>query len=77
MAAWDRILPVFICAQSCFCATVLHTQNPLGENRSPRSTAMQACRRDKPQLEIIRTANTRDDQMTRGKSKNISNRIQV
>jgi hypothetical protein len=34
----------------------------------------QACRRDKPQLETARPINTRDNQMVRGKCKNISNR---
>ena len=36
----------------------------------------QACRRDKPQSETERPANTRDNQMERGKGKNISNRNQ-
>jgi hypothetical protein len=36
----------------------------------------QACRRDKPQSETARLANTRDNQMEIGKGKNISNRNQ-
>jgi hypothetical protein len=36
----------------------------------------QACRRDKPQSETARPANTRDNQMARGKGKNISKRNQ-
>jgi hypothetical protein len=34
----------------------------------------QTCRMDKPQSERVRPANTRDNQMARGKGKNISNR---
>jgi hypothetical protein len=37
---------------------------------------MQTCRRDKPQSETARPVNTRDNQVARGKSKNISNRNQ-
>jgi hypothetical protein len=43
---------------------------------SPRSTDRQACRRDKPQSESERPANTRDNQIVRGKGKSISNRNQ-
>jgi hypothetical protein len=45
-------------------------------NWSPRSINIQASRRDKPQSETARPANTRDNQLVRGKSKNISNRNQ-
>ena len=41
-----------------------------------RNSDTQACRRDKPQSETARSANTRDNQMVRGKGKNISNRNQ-
>ena len=58
------------------CATALHTQIPPRESWSPRSTDIQACRRDKPQSETARPANTTDNQMARGKSKNTSNRNQ-
>jgi hypothetical protein len=44
------------------------------ERTDVRSTDIQACRRDKPQSEITRPANTRDNQMARGKGKNITNR---
>jgi hypothetical protein len=47
-----------------------------GENCSPRTADTQACRRDKLQSETARPANTRDNQMVRGKGKNISNRNQ-
>ena len=43
---------------------------------SPRSTDTQACRRNKPQSETARPANSRDNQMVRGKGKNISHRNQ-
>jgi hypothetical protein len=56
----------FICTLSWPCATALHTQILPGENWSPRSTDTQACRRNKPQLEKARPANTRDNQMARG-----------
>jgi hypothetical protein len=46
------------------------------ENWSPRNTDTQAYRRDKPQSETARPANTRDNQMARGKGKNMSNRNQ-
>jgi hypothetical protein len=39
-----------------------------------RNTDTQACRRDKPKSETARPANTRDNQMAKGKHKNISNR---
>jgi hypothetical protein len=55
-------------------ATALHIQIPPRENRSHRSTDTQACRTDKS--ETLRPANTRDNQMARGKDKNISNRNQ-
>ena len=58
------------------CATALHTQIPPGENWFPRSADTQACRRDKPQSETARPANTRDNQMAKSKHKNISNRNQ-
>ena len=51
-------------------------QTPPRESWSPRSTDIQACRRDKPQSETARPANTRDNQMARGKGKNISKRNQ-
>ena len=51
------------------CATAVHTQIPPGQNWSPRSSDTQACRRDKPQSETARPANTRDNQMSRGKGK--------
>jgi hypothetical protein len=49
---------------------------PLGESWSPWSTDTQACRRVNLQPEIARPDNTRDIQMVRGNSKNISNRNQ-
>jgi hypothetical protein len=49
-------------------------QIPPRESRSHRSTDTQACRRDKPQSDTVRPANTRDSQMVRGKG--ISNRNQ-
>jgi hypothetical protein len=52
------------------------TQILLGESWSPRSTETQACRRDRSQSETARPANTRDNQMARGKGRNISNRNQ-
>jgi hypothetical protein len=54
----------------------LHTQIPLGKNRSPRSTDTQVCGRDKPQSETARPANTRDNQRVRGKGKTTNNRNQ-
>jgi hypothetical protein len=41
---------------------------------SPRSADTKAYRRDKPQSETSRSANTTNNQMARGKYKNISNR---
>ena len=49
----------------------------LRETWSPRSTDTQACRRDKSQSETVRPASARDNQMSRGKGKNISNRNQA
>jgi hypothetical protein len=46
------------------------------ENRSPRNTDTQDCRRNKAQSETARPANTRDNQIVRHKGKNISNRNQ-
>jgi hypothetical protein len=43
---------------------------------SPRSSDTEACRRNKPQSEKRRSANTRDTQIKRGKDKNISKRNQ-
>jgi hypothetical protein len=72
--AGDRIFPVSTCIQDF--VTALHTQIPPGEKWSPRSTDTRACRRDKPQSETARPANTRDNQVARGKGKNLSNRNQ-
>jgi hypothetical protein len=58
------------------CATVLHNQVPPGESWSPRSPDTQTYRKEKPQSETAKPANTRDNQMARGKGKNISNRNQ-
>jgi hypothetical protein len=55
---------------------LFHTQIPPGENWYPKSTDRQTCRRNKPQSETAILANTRDNQMARGKGKNISNRNQ-
>jgi hypothetical protein len=71
--ARDRIPPVSPYAWEL---TLCHSQNPPKENWSPRSSDTQACRRDKPQSETARPANTRDNQMARGKGKNTSNRNQ-
>jgi hypothetical protein len=62
--------------QSWPCATALHTQIPPRESWSLRSTDTKAYRRDKPQSDTVRPANTTDNQMVRGKYKNISNRNQ-
>jgi hypothetical protein len=45
-------------------------------NSPQRELVPQASRKDKPQLETARPANTRDNQMARGKGKNISNKNQ-
>jgi hypothetical protein len=42
----------------------------------PGVLTKQACRKDKPQSETARQANTRDNKMARGKDKEISNRNQ-
>jgi hypothetical protein len=62
--------------QSRPCAPPLHTQMPPRENWSPRCAETQAYRREKPQSETARPANTRDNQMEGGTDKNISNRNQ-
>jgi hypothetical protein len=49
---------------------------PPGEKWSPRSADTQAYRRDKPQSETERPENTTENQMARGRHKNISNRNQ-
>jgi hypothetical protein len=76
--AGDRILLGSVFPPELIFTTALHTQIPPGENWSPRSTDTdtKACRRDKPQSETARSANTRDNQMAKGKGKNISNRNQ-
>ena len=61
---------------SSSCDTALYTQIHPRENWFPRSMDTQACRRDKPKSETARPANTRDNQMAKGKCKNISNRNQ-
>jgi hypothetical protein len=59
------------------CVTVLHTQiHPSRENWSPRSANKQANKRDKPQLETAWPSDIPDNQMAKGKGKNISNRNQ-
>jgi hypothetical protein len=55
---------------------VLHTQILPEESLSLRSAVTQACRRDKPQSETTRLANTRDIQMAKGKRKKLNNRNQ-
>jgi hypothetical protein len=54
------------------------TQVPPGESWSPRSadTGLQTHRRNKPQPETARTSNTRDNQMAKGKHKNLTKRNQ-
>jgi hypothetical protein len=49
-----------------------------GESCSSRSadTGFQAHRRDKPQPETAKPTNTRDNQMAKGKCKNLTNRNQ-
>jgi hypothetical protein len=74
--ARDRIILVFMCTPGLTSAIALHTQIPPRKNWSHRSTDSQASRRDKPQSETARPANTRDNQMMTGKGKNISNRNQ-
>ena len=70
----DRILLVSVCTVKLILQG--HTQIPPGENWSPRSTDTQACRRDKSKSETARPANTKDNQMARGKGKNITHRNQ-
>jgi hypothetical protein len=74
--ARNRILPVSICILELTSCHRSSYQIPPGENWSPRSTDTRACRREKQQSETARSANTRDDQMSRGKGKNINNRNQ-
>jgi hypothetical protein len=72
--SWDRVLPVAICTQELgLCAQVLP-----GESWSPRSAdiGLQAHRRDTLKPETARPTNTGDNQMVRGKSKNLINRNQ-
>jgi hypothetical protein len=57
-------------------ATAFLTQILPRESRSQKSTEREAYRRDKPQSETARPSNIRDNQMARGKGKNISNRNQ-
>ena len=64
----DRILLVSVCNPEL---TLCHS-SPY-PNSSQRELVSQACRRDRPQSET-RPANIRDNQMVRGKDKNISNR---
>jgi hypothetical protein len=52
--------------------TALHTQIPPGKNLSPRNIDTQAYRREKPKSETARPANIRDNQMVKGKHKNIA-----
>ena len=72
----DRILLFSSAPQSWPRATALHTQIYTREIWSHRSTDTQACRRDKPQSEAAKPANTRDNRIARGKDKNICNRNQ-
>jgi hypothetical protein len=55
---------------------VLYSQIPPRENWSLRSPETQACRRDKSKSKTARSTNTGDNQMAKGKLKNISNRNQ-
>ena len=55
---------------------MLHIQIPPEKSCSLRSADSQACRRDKSPSETARSANIRDNQMVRGKGKDISNRNQ-
>jgi hypothetical protein len=65
-----------------FCSLSAHPELSLFPNlihkfhieRTPRSTDTEACRRNKPKSETARPANTRDNQMSKGKCKKISNR---
>jgi hypothetical protein len=75
--AGDKILLVSLCTLSWPYATALHAQISPGENWSPRSTDTQAFRMNKPQSETAIPANTRDNQMAKGKGKNIGKGNQV
>ena len=61
------------------CSTALCTKVPPGKSWPPRSAdkVLQTHRRNKLQPETARTSKTRDNQMARGKHKNISNRNQA
>jgi hypothetical protein len=72
----DRNLLVSICTLELTLCHGSPYPNYSWRELSPRSTDIQAYRRDKPQSETARPANTRDKQILRGKGKKISNRNQ-
>jgi hypothetical protein len=74
-AAWDRIL-WFSSAPEANPVPQLSIPKFLPERGSPRSTDIQAYRRDKPPSETASPGNTRNNQMVRGKGMNISHRNQ-
>jgi hypothetical protein len=72
----DRILPVCLYSGA---GRVPHSSsypNSTSREKVFRSAYTQAYKRDKPQSERARAATIRDNQMARGKGKNISNRKQ-
>jgi hypothetical protein len=74
-SAGDRILLISVGIPELTMYTAHHTQIP-PENWSPMSTDTQVCRNDKLKSETPRPANTIENQMVKGKHKNINNRNQ-
>ena len=74
--AGDRIILVSVCTTDLTLCQSSPYPNSTRENWSLRSTNTQACRRDKPQWKMSRPANTRDNQMAKGKHKKLNNRNQ-
>jgi hypothetical protein len=64
---WNRILPVSVCTLELALSNNSPYPNPFQRpSWSPRNTDTQACRRDKPQSETARPANTRNNWRARG-----------
>ena len=78
LSSWHRVLPASICTQKL---GLFYSLLSMGHTRWSWSTriddtGLQANRRDKLKPETARTTNTRDNQMAKGKHKNLTNRNQ-
>ena len=77
-SSWERVLSATMSIKELDCSASLWALFLPGKSYSPRSgdTGLQAYRMDKLKPEAARPTNTRDNQMLKGKCRNLTNRNQ-